>query len=35
VPARRRDGSEVEVAIQIEADLLPSGRSIFTARFDA
>jgi PAS domain S-box-containing protein len=35
VPARRRDGSEVEVALQIEADLLPSGRSIFTARFDA
>ena len=34
VPARRRDGSEVEVGIQVEAELLPSGRSIFTARFD-
>ncbi len=34
VPARRRDGSEVEVGIQVDAELLPSGRSIFTARFD-
>jgi len=34
VPARCRDGSEVEVGIQVDVEQLPSGRSIFTARFD-
>ena len=33
VPARRRDGSEIEVGLQIDAEVLPSGRRVFTARF--
>jgi hypothetical protein len=35
VPARRRDGSEIRVGLQIDAETLPSGRSVFTARFYA
>jgi PAS domain S-box-containing protein len=35
VPARRRDGSEIRVGLQIDAQTLPSGRSVFTGRFYA
>ncbi len=33
VPARRRDGSEIEVDLQIDVEPLPSGRSVFIGRF--
>ncbi len=35
VPALRRDGTEVEVGLQIDSHLLPEGRTLFTARFYA
>jgi PAS domain S-box-containing protein len=35
VPARRRDGSEIRVGLRIDAETLPSGRSVFTGRFYA
>jgi PAS domain S-box-containing protein len=35
VPALRRDGTEVEVGLQIDSELLPEGRTLFTARFFA
>lgn len=35
VPARRRDGSEIRVGLQIDVETLPSGRNVFTGRFYA
>ena len=33
VPALRRDGTEVEVGLQLDSRLLPEGRTLFTATF--
>jgi PAS domain S-box-containing protein len=33
VPVRRADGSEVDIALQIESVALPNGRRLFTAEF--
>jgi PAS domain S-box-containing protein len=35
VPALRRDGTEVEVGLQIDSQVLPQGRTLFTAEFFA